>query len=100
MRIDGVTDGKPAAKAGLKAGDVVIYESTVYPGCTEEDCLPIIEKLSGLKNIKDFKLGYSPERINPGDKVNTLTSVVKIVSGCDDESLLFNLQITRICQVH
>ena len=71
----------------IKKGDYVVYESTVYPGCTEEDCLPIIEKLSGLKNCTDFKLGYSPERINPGDKKHTLRTVVKVVSGCDDESL-------------
>jgi UDP-N-acetyl-D-galactosamine dehydrogenase len=71
----------------VKKGDYVVYESTVYPGCTEEDCLPVIEKLSGLKNIIDFKLGYSPERINPGDKEHTLSSIVKVVSGCDDESL-------------
>ncbi len=71
----------------IKPGDYVVYESTVYPGCTEEDCLPIIEKLSGLKNISDFKSGYSPERINPGDKEHTLSSIVKVVSGCDDESL-------------
>jgi len=71
----------------VKKGDYVVFESTVYPGCTEEDCLPVIEKLSGLKNVTDFKLGYSPERINPGDKEHTLTSIVKVVSGCDDESL-------------
>jgi len=71
----------------VKKGDYVVFESTVYPGCTEEDCLPIIEKLSGLKNVKDFKLGYSPERINPGDKNHTLSSIVKVVSGCDAESL-------------
>lgn len=71
----------------IEKGDYVVYESTVYPGCTEEDCLPIIEKLSGLKNITDFKLGYSPERINPGDKEHTLSSIVKVVSGCDEESL-------------
>jgi UDP-N-acetyl-D-glucosamine/UDP-N-acetyl-D-galactosamine dehydrogenase len=71
----------------IKNGDYVVFESTVYPGCTEEDCLPIIEKLSGLKNIKDFKLGYSPERINPGDKEHTLSSIIKVVSGCDGESL-------------
>lgn len=71
----------------LKRGDYVVYESTVYPGATEEDCVPILEKLSGLKMGKDFKVGYSPERINPGDKVNTLTTVVKIVSGCDEEAL-------------
>lgn len=71
----------------LKKGDYVVFESTVYPGCTEEDCLPIIERLSGLKCGKDFKLGYSPERINPGDKLHTLSSIVKVVSGCDEESL-------------
>ena len=70
----------------IKKGDYVVYESTVYPGCTEEDCLPIIEKLSGLKNVTDFKLGYSPERINPGDKEHTLAKIVKVVSGCDAES--------------
>ncbi len=70
----------------VKKGDYVVYESTVYPGCTEEDCLPIIEKLSGLKNVTDFKLGYSPERINPGDKEHTLAKIVKVVSGCDAES--------------
>jgi len=73
----------------LKSGEIVIYESTVYPGCTEEDCVPVLEKYSGLKFRDDFKVGYSPERINPGDKVHTLTNTVKIVSGCDDESLSF-----------
>jgi UDP-N-acetyl-D-galactosamine dehydrogenase len=71
----------------IKKGDYVVFESTVYPGCTEEDCLPIIEKLSGIKNIKDFKLGYSPERINPGDKEHTLAKIIKVVSGCDAEAL-------------
>ncbi len=71
----------------IKKGDYVIYESTVYPGCTEEDCLPIIEKLSNLKVGVDFKLGYSPERINPGDATHTLANVIKIVSGCDEEAL-------------
>lgn len=71
----------------LKQGDYVVYESTTYPGCTEDDCLPVLEKCSGLKMGKDFKLGYSPERINPGDKKNTLRSVIKVVSGCDAESL-------------
>ncbi len=71
----------------VRKGDYVVYESTVYPGCTEEDCLPVIEKLSGLKAVTDFKLGYSPERINPGDKNHTLSSIVKVVSGCDKESL-------------
>ena len=71
----------------IKKGDYVVYESTVYPGCTEEDCIPIIEMLSGLVFCDDFKVGYSPERINPGDKNHTLQNVIKIVSGCDDESL-------------
>lgn len=65
----------------LKKGDVVIYESTVYPGCTEEDCVPVLEKQSGLKFNEDFFCGYSPERINPGDKVNTLTKIKKVTSG-------------------
>jgi UDP-N-acetyl-D-galactosamine dehydrogenase len=71
----------------LKKGDYVVYESTVYPGCTEEDCVPILEQHSGLKFVKDFKVGYSPERINPGDKEHTITKILKIVSGCDKESL-------------
>lgn len=71
----------------LKKGDYVVYESTVYPGCTEEDCLPILEEISGLSLNKDFKLGFSPERINPGDKKHTLTKIVKVVSGSDEESL-------------
>jgi len=70
----------------LKKGDYVVYESTVYPGCTEEDCIPVLEKESGLKFIDDFKVGFSPERINPGDKVNTLTTIKKVSSGCDAES--------------
>jgi len=71
----------------LKKGDYVVYESTVYPGCTEEDCVPVLEKYSSLKAGVDFKFGYSPERINPGDKVHTLTNTIKIVSGCDTETL-------------
>lgn len=71
----------------IKKGDYVVYESTVYPGCTEEDCVPIIEKLSGLRMVEDYKIGYSPERINPGDKEHTITTIVKVVSGCCDESL-------------
>src|SRR5688572_13731352 len=71
----------------LKKGDYVVYESTVYPGCTEEDCIPVLEQHSGLKFKKDFKVGYSPERINPGDKEHTITKIVKVVSGCDAESL-------------
>ncbi|MFO7922101.1 MAG: nucleotide sugar dehydrogenase [Bacteroidales bacterium] len=71
----------------LKKGDYVVYESTVYPGCTEEDCIPVLEKGSGLTFRSDFKVGFSPERINPGDKQHTLTKIVKVVSGCDNESL-------------
>ena len=69
----------------LKKGDIVIYESTVYPGATEEDCIPVLEKVSGLTFNKDFFAGYSPERINPGDKVNTLTKIQKITSGSTPE---------------
>ncbi len=88
-----VPDLTPVKKASetvgkvIKKGDYVVFESTVYPGCTEEDCLPIIERLSGLKAVTDFKIGYSPERINPGDKNHTLASIIKVVSGCDAESL-------------
>jgi UDP-N-acetyl-D-galactosamine dehydrogenase len=88
-----VPDLKPVKRASetigkvVKKGDYVVYESTVYPGCTEEDCLPIIQKLSGLKVGDDFKLGYSPERINPGDKKHTLRTITKVVSGCDAEAL-------------
>jgi len=71
----------------LKKGDYIVYESTVYPGCTEEDCIPVLEQLSGLKFKTDFKVGYSPERINPGDKNHTLTNVKKVVSGCCSKSL-------------
>jgi UDP-N-acetyl-D-galactosamine dehydrogenase len=69
----------------LKKDDIVIYESTVYPGCTEEDCVPVLEKKSGLKFNTDFYCGYSPERINPGDKVNTLTKIKKVTSGSTPE---------------
>jgi len=88
-----VPDLTPIQKASetigkvIKKGDYVVFESTVYPGCTEEDCLPVIENLSGLKDKVDFKSGYSPERINPGDKQHTLSSIIKVVSGCDAESL-------------
>ncbi len=70
----------------LKEGDYVVYESTVYPGCTEEDCVPLLEKMSGLEYNTDFKVGFSPERINPGDKEHTLTKIVKVTSGGDIES--------------
>lgn len=69
----------------LKKGDIVVYESTVYPGCTEEDCVPVLEKMSGLKFNQDFFCGYSPERINPGDKVHTVTKIRKITSGSTPE---------------
>ncbi|WP_025764884.1 nucleotide sugar dehydrogenase [Dyadobacter tibetensis] len=73
----------------LKKGDVVIYESTVYPGCTEEDCVPVLENHSGLRFNVDFYCGYSPERINPGDKINTLTKIKKVTSGSTPEIALF-----------
>jgi UDP-N-acetyl-D-galactosamine dehydrogenase len=84
-------DLRPLLKASemigkvMKKGAIVIYESTVYPGCTEEDCVPVLEKNSGLKFNKDFFCGYSPERINPGDKVNTLTTIKKVTSGSTPE---------------
>lgn len=92
--IDGhnLPDLKPLLSASktvgkvLKKGDYVVFESTVYPGCTEEDCVPVLEAESGLKFMEDFKVGYSPERINPGDQEHTLTNVVKVVSGCGEES--------------
>jgi UDP-N-acetyl-D-galactosamine dehydrogenase len=73
----------------LKSGDVVIYESTTYPGCTEEDCVPVLERTSGLKFNSDFYCGYSPERINPGDKVNTLETIKKVTSGSTLEAAEF-----------
>src|ERR1043165_4403482 len=88
-----VPDLKPLIRASetignvLKKGDYVVFESTTYPGCTEEDCLPVIEEKSGLKAVADFKIGYSPERINPGDKEHTIDKIMKVVSGCDGESL-------------
>ncbi|MBC3786079.1 nucleotide sugar dehydrogenase [Spirosoma utsteinense] len=87
-----VPDLKPLQQASeavgraLKQGDYVVYESTVYPGCTEGDCLPLLEHYAGLTLGTDFKIGYSPERINPGDKVRTLTTILKIVSGSDPEA--------------
>ena len=87
-----VPDLKPVLSASktvgqvLSKGDYVVYESTVYPGCTEEDCLPVLEAESGLTLGQDFKIGYSPERINPGDKENTLASIVKVASGSDEDA--------------
>ena len=77
----------------LKAGDIVVYESTVYPGATEEICIPVLEKVSGLKFNEDFFAGYSPERINPGDKINTLTKIKKITSGSTAEVATFVDQV-------
>ena len=74
----------------IKKDDIVIYESTVYPGCTEEDCVPLLEKESGMKYNKDFFCGYSPERINPGDKKRTVTKIVKVTSGS-------NSKVAQIC---
>lgn len=82
-----VIEASKAVGRSLTPGAVVVYESTVYPGVTEEICIPVLEKESGLKCIKDFKVGYSPERINPGDKVHRLETIVKIISGIDDETL-------------
>ncbi len=70
----------------LKPGDTVIYESTVYPGCTEEDCVPVLEQVSGLTLNRDFTVGYSPERINPGDKEHRLPDIVKVTSGSTPEA--------------
>ena len=70
----------------ISEGDYVVYESTVYPGCTEEDCIPLLEEISGLTFMDQFKVGFSPERINPGDREHTLTRITKVTSGCDAES--------------
>lgn len=94
-----VPDLTPVLKASetigkvIKKGDCVVFESTVYPGCTEEDCLPVVERVSGLKAGVDFSYGYSPERINPGDKVHTLENVVKVVSGNTPEVLELVAQV-------
>jgi UDP-N-acetyl-D-glucosamine/UDP-N-acetyl-D-galactosamine dehydrogenase len=82
-----VKSASMAVGKALKKGDYVVYESTVYPGCTEEDCIPILEEQSGLKVGIDFKVGFSPERINPGDKEHTITTITKVVSGCDEIAL-------------
>ena len=97
-----VPDLKPVLSASemigkvLKKGDYVVFESTVYPGCTEEDCQPVMEKVSGFKSPRDYKIGYSPERINPGDKEHTLSRIIKVVSGCDAESLE---QIAKVYEI-
>ncbi len=91
--IHAMPDLKPLLSASstvgkvLKKGDIVVFESTVYPGCTEEDCIPILEKESGLKYSEEFFVGYSPERINPGDKEHTLAKIKKVVSGCNPDVL-------------
>jgi UDP-N-acetyl-D-galactosamine dehydrogenase len=93
INLDKTPNLKPVISASetvgrnLTKGSIVVYESTVYPGTTEEICIPILEKVSGLTFGEDFKVGYSPERINPGDKVNTLTKITKVVSGSDEEAL-------------
>jgi UDP-N-acetyl-D-galactosamine dehydrogenase len=82
----------------LKKGSVIVYESTVYPGCTEEDCIPVLEKVSGMTCGKDFRVGYSPERMNPGDKIHTLDKIIKIISGMDQETLeIIEKQYAKIC---
>tara|TARA_B100002052_G_scaffold299170_1_gene335913 strand:- start:17157 stop:18455 length:1299 start_codon:yes stop_codon:yes gene_type:complete len=83
--LEPLKDASKIVASVLKEGDIVIYESTVYPGCTEEDCVPILERFSGLKFNKDFFCGYSPERINPGDKINTLSTIKKVTSGSTPE---------------
>ncbi|ALX49959.1 nucleotide sugar dehydrogenase [Lentibacillus amyloliquefaciens] len=85
--LDPVSTASETVGRNLTKGSIVVYESTVYPGTTEEICVPILEEQSGLTFGDDFKVGYSPERINPGDKVNKLTSIIKIVSGSDDDAL-------------
>ena len=92
VKDDNSPDLKPVKGASvlvgqnMQPGTIVVFESTVYPGVTEDICIPIIEKESGLKCGVDWKIGYSPERINPGDRVHTLTKIQKIVSGMDEES--------------
>ena len=82
--------------AVLKKGDIVIYESTVYPGATEEDCVPVLEKVSGLKFNEDFYAGYSPERINPGDKEHTVDKILKVTSGSTPEIGLKVIDYTNL----
>src|SRR5699024_2903099 len=81
-----IIEASKTVARNLSKGSIVVFESTVYPGTTEEVCVPTIEKHSGLKFGEDFKVGYSPERINPGDKINTLTKITKITSGSDYDS--------------
>ena len=85
--LDPVTGASRTVGRNLKEGSIVVYESTVYPGVTEEVCVPILEEETGLICGENFKVGYSPERVNPGDKVNTVETIVKVVSGMDEESL-------------
>nr|MCX3324145.1 nucleotide sugar dehydrogenase [Bacillus paranthracis] len=93
VKADKTPDLTPIIKASetvgrnLVKGAYVVFESTVYPGVTEDVCVPILEKESGLRSGEDFKVGYSPERINPGDKVHRLETIIKVVSGMDEESL-------------
>ncbi len=85
--LDPIISASRTLGRNLKKGSVIVYESTVYPGVTEEICIPILEEESGLKSGIDFKVGYSPERINPGDKIHRLETIIKIVSGMDKDSL-------------
>ena len=85
--LNSVINASEIVGRNLLSGSIVVYESTVYPGCTEDVCIPILEKCSQLKCGTDFKVGYSPERINPGDKIHRLENIHKIVSGIDDKSL-------------
>jgi UDP-N-acetyl-D-galactosamine dehydrogenase len=82
----------------IKSGDIVVYESTVYPGVTEEVCVPVLEKVSGLKCGADFTVGYSPERINPGDREHTFTKIKKVVSGFDAQDALHRRRNLFFCR--
>lgn len=98
-QLDALISATETVGKSLKKGDLVIYESTVYPGCTEEECVPVLEQVSGLKYLLDFKVGFSPERINPGDQIHQLENTVKVTAGCDEESSqtiasLYNLIVT------
>ena len=84
----------------MDKGDYVVYESTVYPGVTEDVCIPLISKITGFKSKREFKVGYSPERINPGDKKNTVKNIVKIVSGIDEEALELISSVYELSLIH
>lgn len=102
VNADNTPDLRPVVGASrilgrnLSPGSIVVFESTVYPGVTEEVCVPVLERESGLRCGIDFKVGYSPERINPGDKQHRLETIIKIVSGMDEETLE---QIARVYEI-